>query len=294
MSRLIAIQILAVFVCTGSASASAQSAAINRATQNLGHLDIMQALQGLCPRGELIWSEGEAAGCKQCPAGGLAFVPEWHLEKITLGHFTDPNAKEMLLSGSGCEPHSEYFGGTYLLRRNSVRWALVRYESGLITENCLKLRGADESELLVCRNHDGGQGVGWDFVYLVRFASAGSAIINRVLQLPDDTVGTCGATKTIEVRSSSISKFELVDGDTSSPRLIVTAVLGTRKLSKSDAEACYAVFKNQPTNPYGKLRQMLSVSITEHRLEFSFDGSHFIPTPTTQLIMKSFPEPSAP
>src|SRR5690348_10904963 len=87
------------------------------ASADFNTVDIQPLLEAACPgktyrrnkRGR------QEVGCKVCPAGsGIRDVPGQSLEAVTFGHFTSASSEDALLSTMGCEPHSYYFGGSFL------------------------------------------------------------------------------------------------------------------------------------------------------------------------------------
>jgi hypothetical protein len=173
---------------------------------------------------------------------------------------------------------------------------LVRYEQGLIADDCKKLRQRNGRDALVCKNRWGAQGWLSNFAYLVQFDAEGRSKTRSIFQT-EDTVGTCGEDvdgKIInEVRSSSINTFEIIDPDgIGSPRLLITASLGTKVVSQKERDACNRVWREP--DPYGSVRRILKVPEKKYEVEFLFDGTRFKPAPGTRDTIKLFPKPTHP
>ncbi|TSA86479.1 hypothetical protein FNU79_07500 [Deinococcus detaillensis] len=97
--------------------------------------------------------------CTPCPAftgdQGDTFSPA----TVIYGHFTDPRATDALMDMGGCEPHVNNFGGSLLLRWQSLTsWKLLRYVQGIRTDQCLKAAAAGGRDLLLCQGSYSGMG----------------------------------------------------------------------------------------------------------------------------------------
>ena len=107
------------------------------------------------------------AGCHVCPEGTAGGAGNWELRAIFLAHFLTPSSQDALVSGFGCEPHADGFGGSFLFARKGSSWSRVRYIAGMIAWDCKKLVGSDGRDRLVCGQVDGGQGHLSSWLYLL-------------------------------------------------------------------------------------------------------------------------------
>jgi hypothetical protein len=114
--------------------------------------EVQSLLSLICP------NQAAASGCEACPQDTTGGAEKWELRAIYLGHFLSPSSQDALVSGFGCEPHSDGVGGSYLLTGSGSSWTKIRYVAGLIAWDCKKLAGADGRDRLVCGLVDGNQG----------------------------------------------------------------------------------------------------------------------------------------
>lgn len=211
----------------------------------------------------------------------MAFSAQrWDLQSITFGHFVSPASDDALLSGSGCEPHSEGMSGSYLFTRNGSSWRRIRYLEGVNAFDCKKLTGSDDRDRLVCAANDMHQGVGDSYLYLLD-AGRDPATVDplddtsrgETFFAVDDSLGGCVTYPKGFVQSAEIERVEFVPMPTKyHMRLIVFARLG--KAMVPDAvfqKAC------EPGIPALKLATAL------RRYEFIFNGSKIVPVPGGRL-----------
>ena len=261
--------------------------------------EIGDALAEICPRNNIIWKEdGTASGCSICPAGttfqderGQGF--ELRLRRATLGHFTSPQAENIILSVVGCEPHSTNFGGSFVFVLESGRPRFLAYNQALITEPCHKLNFPNGRNFLVCRMEWGGQGMQWSYIYSVAFERDGKSEITPIFTT-EDTVGTCGegaeGTPTGPVQRSSIEniRFPDLNGDGNAD-ISITATLGRKLLTAAEQTTC---LRAQGKSDVGK--GPLRVPARKYEIKFLFDGNHFKVAHDSRTTIKLFPDPRPP
>jgi hypothetical protein len=259
--------------------------------------DIDNAIEQVCPEGAIKRTDaGRIVGCAECPPG-TAFRGEkgmdWELKQVTLGHFTSPISNTLLLSGSGCEPHSLSFGGTYVFALGLDKPSLLDYREGLITEDCHKLPRRDGRDFLVCQDRWGAQGYEASYLYAVVFDSTGKSAVQAVFEA-DDNVLSCGADVYGNflgpVHHSSINavRFRNVDGP-NPLEMSVTVALGKKVLTKAESDECMKRINN-PT-----FRDTpVPVATKDYQLQFLFDGGRFNVAHSSRATQKLFPKPEYP
>ena len=89
-----------------------------------------ELLEAVCPGRVGVGKEVVCRGA--CPAftGFAGEDLSWSLARVTRGHFLAPASDDVVLAMSGCEPHSENYGGTILLTQRSRHWSMVWYKVG--------------------------------------------------------------------------------------------------------------------------------------------------------------------
>jgi hypothetical protein len=128
---------------------------------DLKNVDIRPMLEAACSgkayfgRGK----DGQENGCSTSPPrSGDPGPGEVSLQAVTFGHFISATSDDAILSTLGCEPHSFYFGGSFLLTKRTGTWQLLGYHSRVITEKCHTLNTKSGRQMLVCSHYFGGQG----------------------------------------------------------------------------------------------------------------------------------------
>jgi hypothetical protein len=236
-------------------------------------------LEAVCPGRVIV---GKEIGCRgNCPEF-TAFPGEnfeWSLSAITRGHFLSAQSDDAVLSMTGCEPHSENFGGTALLTRHSQEWTMLWYKGGVETSACHKVKLKDLREILVCLTGGGGQGYLTTQLYiedlrdpsLAGMAGDTSAFFSLV-----DNTGTCGwrsvdESKPEPLQYAYIEKvdFKTINGDVA--RISVTAHLGRRGMTLKDVDAC--------TNELNSNKPHQGLSFLpptkRYRTDFIFEGDAY-------------------
>ena len=252
---------------------------------------VAEAIASVCPAERIVLDHaGWPSGCQVCPKGsGSAGTAnnEWNLQKALSGHFLSAHEDNLLISTTGCEPHSLSGPGTFVFRMERDKPEVVNYVPGLITSQCTKAKLPDSRDTLVCQASWGAQMHEWQFVYAVRFATDGKPVLDRLSQT-EDTRMTCGQDEDGEKRGTVImAQIKAVnlalDRDGMLSGVIVDAYRWQRRLPAAEAKACRegrAFVSITPAKPY--------------KVNFTFDGKHFSVTPETAYALKAFPEPSFP
>src|SRR5262249_41061917 len=110
--------------------------------------DGARLLETVCPGRVAVGKEIECGG--PCPDfTGLPEFGSWKLEAVTRGHFLSPISDDVALAMTGCESHSENWGGTILMTRASGVWRMLWYKSGVHTDECHKTVLKNKREILV-------------------------------------------------------------------------------------------------------------------------------------------------
>jgi hypothetical protein len=138
-----------VFVVASACLGQIESNASDIPESEMRHL-----LTQICPG-----HEGDSA-CSVCPEGTSSQgSPEaWNVGTVFYGHFLSASSRDVLVNGSGCEPHSQGMSGSVLLTRKQNSWRRVRYLSGTRAGDCRQLPGSDGRDRLVCAQTDGHYG----------------------------------------------------------------------------------------------------------------------------------------
>jgi hypothetical protein len=228
----------------------------------------------------------------KCPdnAGLPEYGSGWWFVRVTRGHFLSPQSNDAVLDTSGCEPHSENFGGSILLTRRGNRWVQLWYKAGVETSQCHKAALAHGRDLLVCMGTYGGQGT-----------------VNTQLDVEDilapepnlmagdggffqssDTVETCGGYggegDPDPLTRAVIERVEfLADEKHADARILVTASFGRRHLTSDQATACIAA---QRPGGFGALS--FAPATKRYKMQFLFDGHNYKPSPDSRLAARIF------
>jgi hypothetical protein len=221
-------------------------------------------LEMVCP------GHASAAGCSVCPEEMPLSAQTWDLRTITFGHFLGPASEDALVSGTGCEPHSNGMSGACLFTKDRSSWRKVWYGAGENANDCKKLPGSDGQDLLVCEGRDMHFGVGDWFLYLL--GRSGSK------QGEDDTLdiffgldGSIGGCKQLPDGTAVSGVIESVSFSPASAlravRIMVTARLGKIALP--------AKILDDFNQSDGKIRPTIATVL--RRYEFLFNGRKVVP-----------------
>src|SRR5277367_2879301 len=135
--------------------------------------DVEAAVAILCKPSDINRSKtGAISGCKACPKGTDFWgqnMGAWDLGQTTVGHFTSANDADLILGGFNCDSHAQNFGGSFIFSTSSGKPKLLKYDQGLITDDCHKFPFADGREFLVCKGGWSGQGESDASIFLAKF-----------------------------------------------------------------------------------------------------------------------------
>ena len=243
-------------------------------------------LEAYCPGRVVV---GEVIGCRgPCP-DVAAFGGEdlgRSMSAVTRGHFLSPQSNDAVLSMSGCEPHSESFGGTVLLTRRSQKWTMLWYKAGVDTSQCHKVKLRDGREILVCLGGWGGQGLVETGLWVEDLRAATPMIAGgdeRPFFEVWDNTGTCGENPEDDPKPESLQyayvervEFKNIRGGV--PAISVTAHFGERKMTIQDVDAC--INEQNPNKPHKGLSFLPSTK--REKIEFIFDGRTYHRSPTAK------------
>jgi hypothetical protein len=213
--------------------------------------------------------EGRVSGstCRKCPTGtdteaGLPIS----VGPYRVGSFTAPGAKEALVRLYGCDTNPAQNRGTVLLRQGrGGAWKVLRYDSGVDTENCLAFPYQTKGvTLLVCEGFALGQG------YMISSAMAvyvgpKKSTVKPVVTATDNS-GACE--NTVDILSLVGWRQRDFDGD-KIPDLQVT-------VDEAHAEN-KNVDKCQSEQKAGKS--------VRYDVSFRFDGTRFTATPGSKATV---------
>jgi hypothetical protein len=223
-------------------------------------------LEMICP------GHASATGCSVCPAGTpFSGAPSWDLQAIIFGHFLKPASEDALVSGMGCEPHTNGFNGAYLFTREGSSWRKVWYAAAENASDCKKLTGSDGRDLLVCEGADMHQGVGDWFLYLLDAGQDPSQRKDDTLDIffgLDDSLGGCTQLPDGTVVSGAIESVSFSPAKAShAMRITVTARLGKAAIPAKIMSDC--------DQSNGKI--LPTIATVRRRYEFLFNGRKVVP-----------------
>lgn len=265
--RLVAAQ--AVFPSDGKLPAEADGAGL---------------LQSVCP-GKV--EVGKETGCgKTCPAytGFAGDDLGWTLARVTRGHFLSPTSDDAALFMEGCEPHSENWGGTILLTRESQGWVMKWYKAGVETSQCHKVALQSAREILVCLGETGGQGFNSTELYVEDLLHPAATLMGEdeapFFAADDDTL-TCGYDEELKTTSKVTRAFiEKVEFSADTPAAIsVTAGLGETTVTTEEALAC---MKHRDGS------EVPSPPVKIYHLDFFFNGHDYQPAVASKESARTF------
>jgi hypothetical protein len=241
--------------------------------------DIEAAVAILCAPNDIIRSKnGNASGCKNCPEGTDFFgqnMGEWELRNAISGHFASAHDDELLVGGFNCDSHANNFGGSFLFSLKSGKPQLLKYDNGLLTEQCHKFPYADGREFLVCRGGWSGQGLNDSSVFLARFDATGKDTDTLIFTTSDATA-TCVGDSTTLVPESRIKDVKFTNKE-SGELTGMTIIVTHGEVTCEEAHVKRAPGKESP-------------SVKTYDIQYLFDGKQFTVAPRSKSALRVFPQ----
>ncbi len=258
-------------------SQAAHPPMFNTANAGVRTADIEAAVATICSPRDITRSKaGTANGCRVCPEG-TDFSGDghssWEMYAETPGHFTAAQDDDLILDGTGCDSHANNFGGSFVFTLKSGKPRLLKYDNGLITDQCHKFAYPDGRDFLVCRGGWGGMGENDGFVFTAAFDATGKSAAANLIKVTD-TTATCGDDPGTGVQESDIKDIKFSTKDSGElTGLTVTATLGYPKCSQVKT---------------GEKTRKPSSAVKTYEIEFLFDGKHFKVAPTSRAALERF------
>ena len=246
-------------------------------------------LEAVCP-GRVVVGKGVQCQMK-CPEfTGLSEFSGWTLLAVTRGHFLSPESDDAALAMTGCEPHSENWGGTILLTHRAQEWMMLWYKAGVETSQCHKVKLEDNREILVCLGSDGGQGLLWTQLYVEDLQAPRPALMageNGFFGIFDSTE-TCGwmsddISKPDPLIHAYIERVIFRDVRGSVAAISATAAYGERKMTRKDVDIC----THQSRTKVPKTLDFLPPT-KRHRIDFLFENGSYRLDPRTESAARIF------
>jgi hypothetical protein len=249
----------------------------NTATSAPHPADIEAAVAILCKPADIIRSKnGNVSGCQNCPEGTEFFgqhMGEWELRNSLAGHFTSAHDDELIVGGFNCDSHAQNFGGSFLFSLKSGTPRLVKYDNGLLTDQCHKFPYADGREFLVCRGGWSGQGLNDTSVFLTRFDAAGKDTDTLIFTTTDATA-TCGGDSTTVVPESQIKDVKFATKE-SGELTGMTLTVKYGQVTCAEASAKRVPGKDFP-------------SVKTYEIQYLFNGKQFTVAPRSKGALRVF------
>jgi hypothetical protein len=239
--------------------------------------DVEAAVALLCKPADIIRSQnGNSSGCKSCPEGTDFFgqnMGEWELRNSLSGHFTSGHDDELLVGGFNCDSHANNFGGSFLFSLKSGKPQLLRYDNGLLTDQCHKFPFVDGREFLVCRGGWSGQGLNDSSVFMAQFDATGKDT-DALIFTTSDATATCVGDSTTVVPESRIKDVKFVSKEPG--HMTGMAIIATHgDVTCAEAQVKPAPGKNTP-------------SVKTYEIQYLFDGKKFAVAPRSESTLRVF------
>jgi hypothetical protein len=245
---------------------------MNTADAGVRAADVEAAVAVICPARDFTRAKnGSVSGCRTCPEG-TDFVGDaqsnWELYAQTRGHFTSPQDDNLLLDGAGCDPHSMNFGGSFMFSLKTGKPRLLKYDQGLISDQCHKFAYSDGRDFLVCRGGWTGMGENDATVFTTAFDATGKDMTTSLITVRDATYA-CDEDSTEPVHNSDIKDIQFSMKDSGEiTGLTITATSGTINCSQAKI---------------AKKTKKLPAAVKTYQIEFHFDGKHFMVAPASKV-----------
>ena len=259
VGRAISLILFAAVLCRASQWGSIPSDAAK-----VSPAEVRQFLALICP------GHSPAMGCSLCPPEMPFSAQTWDLRTVTFGHFLTAKSEDALVSGVGCEPHSNGMSGAYLFTKEASSWRKVWYGPGENASDCKRVTASDGRDLLVCEGADMHQGVGESFLYLLDAGHDPSKREDNSLDIffgLYDSLGSCTQLQDGTL-SGKIESVSLIPASAlGAVRITVTARLGKAVIPDKILYSCnQSDFKRRPT-----------IATVLRRYQFVFDGQKVVP-----------------
>ena len=255
-----------VFVTAATVCLGQTKPQFNTASAGVKVADIEAAVSLICKTKDIKRrKDGKVDGCRTCPEGTDFHgegQSEWQMYAETPGHFTSAQDDNLILDGTGCDSHANNLGGSFVFKIVAGKARLVRYNPGLITDECHKFDFTDGRNYLICRGGWFGQGEADATVFMAIFDAIGKGVVSNLISVRD-TTGTCGDSPQL-VRESDIKEIEFSPADSAQiTGLTITATFGNVRCSQVEAKSKKPMVKS-------------------YEIEYVFDGKRFKVTPASR------------
>jgi len=107
-----------------------------------------ELLEALCP-GHVALSRLGCNDWDQTPEGTSVLHPR-SITGVLSGHFLSAESDDVLVSAERGEGHVDRYGGTLLMTRQAGAWKPLWYQSGTISDRCMKIRAASGRDMPAC------------------------------------------------------------------------------------------------------------------------------------------------
>jgi hypothetical protein len=240
-----------------------------------------ELLEAVCPGHVVV---GESVACNIACPDGSSFAgtdPGWSLQRVSRGHFLSPTSDDAVLAMEGCESHGSNFGGTILLSRQSGKWTMRWYKSGIPTEKCHRVKLQSGREILICLGEYGGQGNVWTDLYVEdllaptpALMASGGAGIFEVFENPDAcSLNPEDNSKPFPLRRHFIERVQFRNvGNGTIQGMSVFARYGERSMTVAQVEACI----NEQLPGKTHLGLDFRPPTKRYRVDFRFDGKQLV------------------
>lgn len=277
----------AAFTTAARAQTSTPRPQFNTAGAGVRQTDVEAETRLICPGGKVTHAkDGSVSGCGGCPKetdfsgnGRIA----WELYAATPGHFTSAHDNNLLLDGQGCDSDASNNGGTFVFVMSVGKARLLRYEKGLITDQCQKFAYADGRDGLVCRGGHYLQGEGDQSVFVASFLASGKSATTTLINARD-TTGLCGDDGTQVVQQSKISEIQFSSKAPGAPSGTAgesAPITGLRIKAEIGEVKCSQVASAQKT-------KAAPVSVRSYIIEYTFDGKQLRVAPSSRESLNHF------
>ena len=223
-----------------------------------------QLLESVCPGNVEVGTEITCrGGCEKLPGQvDRSFEGGWRVTSVLRGHFLAGNSDDAVLGTEGCEAHSNEWGGSILLTRTSGAWRQVRYEGGMRTERCHRVRAVDGRDLALCEIIHAAQGNLARQLALEDLNAPKPMWDHPILEV-EDTVRSCGELAAGAESPEPAVRAYIERVEFTARGMSVYARYGKRPLTEAELEEC------------GHGRSDFRIPTKPYHIEFLFDGKTY-------------------